>query len=134
MHVTNCMRFKAYCRTLQYDFLPKRQPKFLIASSASVRVCALTLVDEIPCYRNYRYYYYYYFMCHCSNTWVERTPKKHQHRKLTPKKKILPPLLSAWESNSQPFDHESGALPTSYPGSLLKHNSETANKKWTMNR
>ena len=48
------------------------------------------------------------FTCHCGNTGVERTPNKSQHTKLTLKTKIL--RRSCWESNSQPFDHESGAL------------------------
>ena len=39
---------------------------------------------------------------------VEQTPNKSQHTKLTLEKKILQPLM--WDSNSQPFDHESGAL------------------------
>ena len=38
-----------------------------------------------------------YFTCHCSNTWVERTPNKSQHTKLTLEKKILPPLLPGLE-------------------------------------
>ena len=38
-----------------------------------------------------------------------------QHRKLTLEKKILP----AGTLNLQPFDHESGALPTSYSGSWV---------------
>ena len=37
------------------------------------------------------------FMCHCSNTRVEGTPSKSQHRKLTLEKKILPPLLPGFE-------------------------------------
>ena len=49
---------------------------------------------------------------------VERTPNKSQHTKLTPEKKILPPLLR--DSNSQPLDHKSGALPTNYPGSQTR--------------
>ena len=39
---------------------------------------------------------------------------KSQHRKLTLEKKILPPLLHG-DSNPRPFNHESGALPLSYP-------------------
>ena len=38
-----------------------------------------------------------YFTCHCGNTRVERTQNKSQHTKLTPEKKILPPLLSGFE-------------------------------------
>ena len=37
------------------------------------------------------------FMCHYSNTGVERTPNKSQHRKLTLEKKILPPLLPGFK-------------------------------------
>ena len=37
-------------------------------------------------------------------------PNKSQHTTLTLVKKILPQLCQ--DSNSQPFDHESGALPT----------------------
>ena len=48
------------------------------------------------------------FACHCGDTGLERTPYKSQHTKLTPEKKILPPLLP--DPNSTPFDHESGAL------------------------
>ena len=54
------------------------------------------------------------FTCHYCNTGMERTSNKTQHRKLTLEKKILPPLLSRLEP--QPRDHESSALPTSYPG------------------
>ena len=39
---------------------------------------------------------------------MERTPNKSQHTKLTPEKKILPPLLSRFELAT--FDYESGAL------------------------
>ena len=46
--------------------------------------------------------------CHCGNTEMKQTQNKSQHTKLTLEKKILPPLLP--DSNSQPFDHESGAL------------------------
>ena len=37
------------------------------------------------------------FTCHCCNTGVERTPNKSQHTKLTLERKILPPLLPAFE-------------------------------------
>ena len=42
------------------------------------------------------------FMCHCGNTGVERTPNK----------KFL--CQSCQDLKLQPFDHESGTLPTSY--------------------
>ena len=45
------------------------------------------------------------------------TPKKSQHKKFTLEKKILPPLLSGFESRS--FGDESGAQPASYPGSPI---------------
>ena len=35
------------------------------------------------------------FTCYCGNTGVERIPKSH--RKLTPEKKIMPPLLQGFE-------------------------------------
>ena len=57
------------------------------------------------------------FMCHCSNTGVEQTLKKSHHRKLNPEKKFS--CRSCQDSNVQPFDHESDALPASYPGSLV---------------
>ena len=41
---------------------------------------------------------------------MERTPNKSQHRKSALEMNILPPLRR--DSNLQPFDHESGALPT----------------------
>ena len=41
---------------------------------------------------------------------------KSQHRKLTLQKKIL--CCSCQDSNSQPFNHESSRLPTSYPISI----------------
>ena len=47
-------------------------------------------------------------MCHCGNTGVEQTPNMSQHTKLTLEKKNLLPLQ--WDSNSQPFNHESGAF------------------------
>ena len=37
------------------------------------------------------------FTCHCSNTGVERTPNKSQHRKLTLEKKILLPFLPGFD-------------------------------------
>ena len=37
------------------------------------------------------------FTCHCGNTGVEQTPNKSQHTKLTPEKKILPPILPGFE-------------------------------------
>ena len=37
------------------------------------------------------------FTCHCSNTGLERTPKKSLHSKLTVEKKILPLLLPGFE-------------------------------------
>ena len=55
------------------------------------------------------------FTCHCGNVGVKWTPNKSQHRKLTLEKKILPPFLPRLELAN--FDHESDALPTSYPGS-----------------
>ena len=45
---------------------------------------------------------------------VERTPHKSQHKNLTLEKKILLPFLSAFKLTT--FHHESGALPTNYPG------------------
>ena len=63
---------------------------------------------------------------HCGNTWVERTPNKSRHTKLTPEKKIFPPLLPGFElatfrsrvrrSNQQAIP----APPTSYPDSTNK--------------
>ena len=50
------------------------------------------------------------FTCYCCNTGVERTRNKSQHTKLTLEKRFLPRHRSCWDSNSQPFDHESGAL------------------------
>ena len=47
------------------------------------------------------------FTCHCDNTRVERTPNKSQHTK------FILDCRSCRDSNSQPVDHESGALPTS---------------------
>ena len=43
---------------------------------------------------------------HWGNTEMERTPKKIQHRKLIPRKKMLPPLLPGIET--QLSDHEFG--------------------------
>ena len=43
---------------------------------------------------------------------MEQTPNKSQYRRLTPEKELLPLLLR--DTNSQPFDHESGTLPTNY--------------------
>ena len=57
------------------------------------------------------------FTCHCGNTGVKRTPNKSQHTKLTLRRKFSPRFCR--DSNSQPFDHESGVLPTSYPGFVL---------------
>ena len=37
------------------------------------------------------------FTCHCGNTGVAQTQNKSQHSKLTPEKKILPPLLPGFE-------------------------------------
>ena len=37
------------------------------------------------------------FTCHCGNMWVERTPNKSQHTKLTLEKNILPPLPLGFE-------------------------------------
>ena len=48
------------------------------------------------------------FTCHCGKTGVERTPNKCQHTKLTLEKKIF--RRSFRDSNSQPFDDESGTL------------------------
>ena len=48
---------------------------------------------------------------------MERTPNKSQHIKSTLEKKFS--CRSSRDSNSQSFDHESGALPTSSPGSPL---------------
>ena len=48
------------------------------------------------------------FTCHCGSTGMERTPNKSQHRKLTPEKKILPPLLPGFELAT--FRSEPGAL------------------------
>ena len=45
---------------------------------------------------------------------MERTPNKSQHTKLTLEKKILPLLLPGFDLAT--FDHESGALQTSYSG------------------
>ena len=44
-------------------------------------------------------------MCHCSDTGVDRTLNKSQHTKLTLEKKKSPA-----DQNSQPFNHESGAV------------------------
>ena len=54
-------------------------------------------------------------MCYCSNTGVEQTLNKSQHTKLTLEKIFY---CACWDSNSQPFDHESDALQTSYSSSL----------------
>ena len=41
---------------------------------------------------------FFFFTCHCSNTWVERTPNKSQQTKITlEKKKNLQPLLPGFE-------------------------------------
>ena len=55
------------------------------------------------------------FKCHCGNTewnrhWVRVSTKSHLWRR-----KFY--HHSCQDSNSQPFNHESGALPTSYPSS-----------------
>ena len=52
-------------------------------------------------------------MCHCSNPGMEWTPDKSQHTKLSLEKKIL--ICFCQDSNSQLFDHKSGAFPTSCP-------------------
>ena len=49
-----------------------------------------------------------HFTCHYGNTGVERTPNKNQHTKLTQEKKFSRRFCR--DSNSQPFDHKSGAL------------------------
>ena len=49
-----------------------------------------------------------FYECHSGNTGVERTPNKSQHTTLTLEKKIS--RRSCRDSNSQPFDRESGAL------------------------
>ena len=48
--------------------------------------------------------------CYCGNTGWNGYRNKSQQRKLTPERKILPPLLP--NSNPRPFDHESGAQTT----------------------
>ena len=52
------------------------------------------------------------FTCHCDNTGVDETPNKSHHTKLEENFHAAP----VGDSNLQPFDHESGGLPTSYPG------------------
>ena len=47
--------------------------------------------------------------CHYGNSGVERSPNKSQHTNLTLENKKFP-RRSCWDSNSQPFDYESGAL------------------------
>ena len=63
------------------------------------------------------------FTCHCRNTAVERTPNKGQHRKFTLEKKFSSRFCR--DSNSQTFDHESGTLATSYPGSPVERTIKT---------
>ena len=57
------------------------------------------------------------FTCHCGNTGVERTLNKSQHTKLTLENKFS--RGSCRDSNSQPFDHQSGAL-TNKPSHIHK--------------
>ena len=54
------------------------------------------------------------FTCHCDNIGVNRTPNKSQHRKLTSEKKFC--RRSCRDSNSQTFEHKSGALQTELSG------------------
>ena len=73
---------------------------------AGCRVYAcLGVTCHLHCWQNVRGLL---FSCHCSNTGLERTPNKSQHTKSTLEKKIS--RRSSRDSNSQPFDHESGAL------------------------
>ena len=50
-----------------------------------------------------------FFTCHCGNTGVEWTTNKSQHTKLILEKKKFSRCCCRG-SNSQPFDHESGAV------------------------
>ena len=56
------------------------------------------------------------FTCHCSHLGMEQTPNESQPTRLALEKKFS--CRSCQDLNSQPFDHEAGSLPTSYPGSL----------------
>ena len=55
-----------------------------------------------------------------------RYQNKSQHRKLTPEKKILLPLLLAFEPST--FDHESGALTTELSPPPPPHTTTTKRK------
>ena len=57
---------------------------------------------------------------------AERAPNKRQHTKLTLEKKILK------DSNSQLFDHESGALSNWWPASLRTSIFLYACESWTL--